>query len=178
MIDNKDKQKDKDKDSDNFYTNTLHVLRTAKTRSGGKTNSFNAIVVVGDKKFMLGVAKAKASSASDAIAKARVKAKKNMFKVSLKNNTLAYPLICKFKSTKVLLFPASTGTGIIAMQRIKYIFQAIETDSILSKIYGSTNPIHVVPAVVNGLKSIKTAGYFTKKRGYSSRDEMLNHEKS
>lgn len=133
----------------------IAINRIAKVTKGGKKLSFRALVVVGDTKSRVGFALCKANDVATAIRKSLAKAKKELFTVSLSGFTIPHEVIGKFGAAKVLLKPASEGTGIIAAGPVRAICEACGIRDILTKCLKSNNPINVIKATVEGLKSLK-----------------------
>ncbi len=130
--------------------------RVAKVTKGGKNFSFSAIVVVGDKQGNVGVGKGKAIEIVDAIRKAKERANKSMFKVPIINGTIPHEMLGRYGASKVLMRPASPGTGVIAGGTTRAIFEAAGIENILCKSLGSNTPTNVVKATVTGLKQLRT----------------------
>jgi small subunit ribosomal protein S5 len=135
----------------------IYINRVTKVTKGGKKLHFSALVVVGDTKGRVGFALDKANEVAEAIKKSLTKAKKSLFKVSLEGSTIPHEVIGHFGAAKVLLKPASEGTGVIAAGPVRAICEAAGIKNILTKCLKSNNPINVIKATVDGLKNLKTA---------------------
>lgn len=138
--------------------------RVTKVTKGGKNFSFSAIVVIGDKQGNVGVGKGKAIEIVDAIRKAKDRASKSMFRIPITNGTIPHEMLAKFGASKVLMRPASPGTGIIAGGTTRAIFEAAGIENILCKSMGSNKPTNVVKATVSGLKQLRTINDIAKLR--------------
>ncbi len=152
--------------NNDFYEKLISVNRVSKTVKGGRVFSFTALTVVGDRYGKVGYGYAKAREVPFAIQKAMDKARKNMFFILLnKKNTIRYEIKGMHTSTSVFIKPASEGTGIIACKSMRAIFEAVGIKNILSKLYGSSNPLNVVKATLNALNNMQSPIYIAKKRG-------------
>jgi small subunit ribosomal protein S5 len=158
---------DKNPSSDDFLEKLVAVNRTAKVVKGGRQFGFTALTVVGDGAGRVGFGFGKAREVPVAISKAMTAARKNMVNVSLRNDTLHYAVKGAHGATRVLMQPASDGTGVIAGGGMRAVLECAGVRNVLAKSYGSRNPINVVRATVNALASIRSPGEIAAKRGKS-----------
>ncbi len=134
----------------------IAINRITKVTKGGKKLSFSALVVVGDTKGRVGYSLEKAAEVSIAIRKAITSAKKNMVRISLKGTTIPHEIIGRCGGARVLLKPASDGTGVIAAGPVRAVCDGVGIRNILTKCHRSNNPINVVKATLDGLNHLKT----------------------
>lgn len=145
----------------------IAVKRVSKTRKGGRDSSFSALVAVGDGKGHVGVGLGKAKEVVDAIRKAIEDGKKNLITVPIVNTSIPHLVLGTAGAGKVLMKPASLGTGVIAGGAVRSILELAGVRDILTKSLGSSNAMNMAQATLSGLKSLKTAEEFAKLRGIS-----------
>ncbi|MEI7969445.1 MAG: 30S ribosomal protein S5 [Betaproteobacteria bacterium] len=152
---------------DGLREKMVAVNRVTKVVKGGRILGFAALTVVGDGDGGIGMGKGKAREVPVAVQKAMEEARRRMVKVSLKNGTLQHAVIGHHGASRVLIQPASEGTGIIAGGPMRAIFEVMGMTNVLAKCLGSTNPYNVVRATIQGLTEMNTPAEIAAKRGKS-----------
>lgn len=158
--------------SQEFDERVVDIARVAKVVKGGRRFSFRVTVVVGDNRGSVGVGIGKANAVPDAMRKASERARANMQKVSLHNTTIPHEVIGKVAGARVLLKPASPGTGVIAGGGVRAVLEAAGVSDILTKSLGSNNVLNVVCATVDALNQLKSPQDEAARRGKSPKDLM------
>jgi len=151
----------------------VNVNRVAKVVKGGRRFAFSALVVVGDGQGRIGVGQGKSLEVPNAIRAASAQAQRNMFKVELNGNTLFHSITSHHGASHIYMQPAAEGTGIIAGGAMRPVFEVCGVKNVLAKIIGSTNPVNVIYATLNGLRDMATPQSIAKKRGKTVK-EILN----
>ena len=152
------------RDGSQFVEKLISVNRVAKVHKGGKRLAFNALAVVGDGKGRVGMALGKSNEAADAIRKGFLQAQRNMVTISLRGTTIPHEVIGHSDASRVLLKPASPGTGIIAGGPVRAVCEACGIRDILTKSLGANNAVNLVKATLSGLSSLESAETIQERR--------------
>lgn len=161
--------------NDDLQEHLISVRRVAKVVKGGRIFGFSALTVVGDGNGRIGMGRGKAREVPLAVQKAMESARKDMTRVHINQGSLQYTVMARHGGARVVMRPASEGTGIIAGGTMRAVFEAAGVRNVLSKCLGSTNPVNVVRATLKGLREIQQPGQVAAKRGKSV-DELLGVE--
>lgn len=152
-------------DLDGFQEHLIQVNRVAKVVKGGRIFGFTALVVVGDGDGRVGIGRGKAREVPVAVQKAMEDARRNLLRINVNGGTLYYPVVGRHGAARVVMRPASDGTGIIAGGTMRAIFEAAGVRNVLAKVIGTTNPINVARATIDGLRRIESPEQIAAKRG-------------
>jgi len=148
-----------------FEEKLVALNRVQKVHRGGRTLRWSALVVVGDGQGQVGVGLGKSAEVPVAIRKAAEDARKSLIRVSMLGSSIPHPIEARYGAARVMLRPASPGTGVIAGGAVRAVVEAAGIRDILSKSLGSNNPINIARATIEGLKSLRTAREIAAKRG-------------
>ena len=148
----------------------VKIKRVSKVTSRGKRLRFSALVVIGDGKGHVGMGMGKANEVVSAITKSKENAKQNLFRAPLINGTIPHKIIGKHCASRVMLKPASPGTGIIAGAAVRAVMEQMGVENILTKITGSNNLLNVVRATINALQNLEDAVSVAAKRGITIKE--------
>ena len=151
--------------NDGLREKMIAVNRVTKVVKGGRVLGFAALTVVGDGDGGVGMGKGKSREVPVAVQKSFEEARRKMVRVSLKNGTLYHAVVGRHGASRVIMQPASEGTGIIAGGPMRAVFEVVGVTNVLAKCLGSTNPYNVVRATLDGLKKIYTPSEVAAKRG-------------
>src|ERR1700712_1319816 len=168
MARDRDRDRDRDQGGDKLEDRVVKIRRCAAVVKGGRRFSFNALVVVGDKKGRVSYGYGKANEVPPAVEKAIKEGEGNVGrskKVAVRGSTIPHRVIGKYGASRVILVPAGPGTGVKAGPGVREVLQACGITNILTKVHGSTNPINLVKATLQGLSQLRTKEEVAKLRG-------------
>ena len=169
------KQREQRSDSENreeFDERVVNIARVSKVIKGGRRFSFRVVVVVGDNRGTVGVGVGKSRGVPEAIRKATERARRAMHPVKLSGTTIPHEIVSKFGGSKILLKPASPGTGVIAGGGVRAVLEAAGVRDILTKSLGSSNVLNMIRATLQGLEQMKDAESVAKMRNKSIEDVL------
>ena len=161
-------RRDKEEKVKEFDERVISINRCSKVVKGGRNFSFRALVAVGDRKGRVGIGFGKANEVADAIRKGTENAKKDLITIPMNGQTITHPITAKYGSGKVIIRPASKGTGLIAGGAMRAVLDLAGVNDILAKSLGSNNPINVVKATMKAITSLRTRDEVLEKRGLQS----------
>ena len=161
---------ERDRADREMFEKLVRLNRIAKVVKGGRRFSFSALSIVGDRNGKVGYGFGKANYVVDAIHKSMEKGKKEMISIPIKRNTIPHQVIGVYKGARVLLKPASPGTGIIAGGPVRAVMEGAGVKDILSKSLGSKNAMNIVKAVFNGIDQLMDARKIAANRGKALKD--------
>ena len=152
-------------DSEGLEDSVIQIYRCSKVVKGGRRFSFAALVVVGDRNGRVGIGYGKANEVPQAVEKGVAEAKKNLVTLNLKGNSIPHAVRGRAGASRVVLLPASDGTGVIAGKKLRPMLELAGIQNLLTKAYGSTSPKNLLKAALNALKKLRTAGIVGALRG-------------
>ncbi len=159
---------------DEYENEIIDIRRVSKVTKGGRNLRFRVTIVVGDKNGQVGVGVGSTTEIPRAIQQAIRDAKKNLIRVNMDERTIPHEVVGKFKAGHVLLKPAYPGTGVIAGTTVGAICRLVGIDDVLTKSIGTTNPLTLARAAINGLASLRSRREVEELRGIASAQEVAN----
>lgn len=165
-------RRERDEEREELDERVVDIRRVAKVIQGGRRFAFRTVVIIGDNKGRVGIGVGKARGVPDSIRKGSERARKNMEKVAISGTTIPHPVVGRWGGAKVLLKPASPGTGVIAGGGVRAVLEAVGVRDILTKSQGSSNLLNVAMATLNALQSLHTPQEMAAMRGKSVEDVL------
>ncbi len=170
--DREPRQRDRDEDKEELDERVVDIKRVAKVIKGGRRFAFRTVVVVGDNKGRIGIGIGKSRAVPDSIRKGSEVARRQMVKVSLSGTTIPHPVVAEYGGARVLLRPASPGTGVVAGGGVRAVLEAVGVRDVLSKSQGSNNVLNVTMATLSALEQLRSPQEMAAMRGKEVEDML------
>jgi small subunit ribosomal protein S5 len=172
------RERERDEDREELDERVVDIKRVAKVIKGGRRFAFRTVVVVGDNKGRIGIGIGKSRAVPDSIRKGSEVARRQMLKVSLSGTTIPHPVVAEYGGARVLLRPASPGTGVVAGGGVRAVLEAVGVRDVLSKSQGSNNVLNVTMATLEALQQLRTPQEMAGIRGKETADLLPFWERS